>query len=50
MNFGGGLDWVVRKNLAIRVVQMDWSVTYFGENASTDGRISVGIVLRFGKK
>jgi len=50
MNFGGGMDWVVHKNVAIRVIQTDVVVTYLGENASTDGRISTGIVFRFGKK
>jgi len=50
MSFGGGMDWVVRKNVAIRVIQMDVTVTYLGENASTDGRVSAGIVFRFGSK
>jgi opacity protein-like surface antigen len=50
MNFGGGMDWVVHKNVAIRVIQSDLLVTYFGPNASTDGRVSVGIAFRFGSK
>lgn len=50
MNFGGGLDWVVHKNIAIRVIQTDVLVTYFGHDAATDGRISAGIVFRFGSK
>ncbi len=50
MNFGGGMDWVVHKNVAIRVVQTDLLVTYLGQDASTDGRISAGIVVRFGSK
>ncbi len=50
MNFGGGMDWVVHKNVAIRVIQLDVAVNYLGENSSTDGRLSAGIVFRFGKK
>ncbi len=50
MNFGGGMDWVVHKNVAIRVIQTDLLVTYLGQDASTDGRISAGIVFRFGSK
>ncbi len=50
MSFGGGMDWVVRKNVAIRVIQVDVMVTYLGENTSTDGRVSAGIVFRFGSK
>jgi hypothetical protein len=50
MSFGGGMDWVVRKSVAIRVIQVDVMVTYLGENASTDGRVSAGIVFRFGSK
>jgi opacity protein-like surface antigen len=50
MNFGGGMDWVVHKNVAIRVIQTDLLVTYLGRDASTDGRISTGIVFRFGSK
>jgi opacity protein-like surface antigen len=50
MNFGGGMDWVVHKNVAIRVIQTDLLVTYLGRDASTDGRISAGIVFRFGSK
>ena len=50
MDFGGGMDWVVHKNVAIRVIQTDLLVTYLGQDAATDGRISAGIVFRFGSK
>ncbi len=50
MNFGGGIDWVVHKNVSIRVIQSDLLVTYLGQDASTNGRISAGIVFRFGSK
>ena len=50
MNFGGGMDWVVHKNIAIRVIQTDLLVMYLGPDASADGRISTGIVFRFGSK
>ena len=50
MNIGGGLDWVAHKTCAIRVIQLDLLVTRFGPDASTDPRISAGIVFRFGSK
>lgn len=50
MNIGGGLDWVAHKNCAVRVIQSDLLVTRFGPSASTDGRISAGIVFRVGSK
>jgi hypothetical protein len=50
MNFGGGLDVVAHRNFAIRVLQVDAVVTRFDHDASTDGRISAGIVFRFGSK
>ncbi len=50
MNIGGGLDWVAHKNCAVRVIQLDLLVTRFGPDASTDPRISAGIVLRLGSK
>lgn len=50
MNIGGGLDWVAHKNCAVRVIQVDLLVTRFGPDASTDPRISAGIVFRLGSK
>jgi hypothetical protein len=50
MNIGGGLDWVVHKNFAVRVVQLDSLVTRFGPSASEDLRFSAGIVFRLGSK
>jgi opacity protein-like surface antigen len=50
MNIGGGLDWAAHKNCAVRVIQLDLLVTRFGPDASTDPRISAGIVFRLGSK
>ena len=50
MNIGGGLDWVAHKTCAIRMIQLDLLVTQFGQDSSTDTRISAGIVFRLGSK
>ncbi len=50
MNIGGGLDWIAHKRLAIRAIQLDLLVTRFGPDTSTDPRISIGVVFRFGSK
>jgi hypothetical protein len=49
MNLGGGIDWVARPSLAIRLIQADALVTRFSGNTSTDARLSFGVVFRFGK-
>jgi opacity protein-like surface antigen len=58
--FGGGIDYNMRPNLAIRAVQADWIRASFsttdpntGQSSSTainHIRISTGIVFRFGGK
>ena len=49
-NVGGGVDIKVSDSFAIRAIQADALITRFGGSTSTDARLSVGIVLRFGKK
>jgi hypothetical protein len=48
--FGGGLDLKVRDHVAIRIVQADYQVTPFFNQRQDNYRISVGVVLRWGKK
>lgn len=50
MNLGGGIDWVVHKKVAIRVIQADAQVTRSNGITDTDARLSFGVVFRFGKK
>ena len=50
MDLGGGLDWIASGTCAVRMIQLDLLVTRFGRDASTDPRISVGIVFRLGSK
>jgi len=50
MALGGGLDVTVNDNLAIRVAQVDYLRTRFFNQTQNEGRIAVGVVLRFGKK
>ena len=50
MALGGGLDVGVSDHLAIRVFQADYLRTSFFDSTQSKGRISVGIVLRLGRK
>lgn len=50
MAFGGGLDIEVNEMFAIRAIQADYLQTRFFGGRQNKGRISVGIVLRFGRK
>lgn len=47
---GGGLDVRVNNHIAIRVIQVDYVRTSFFDETQNKGRISAGIVFRFGKK
>jgi opacity protein-like surface antigen len=47
---GGGLDVSVGKRVAIRAFQIDYLRTNFFDGAQNKGRISAGVVFRFGKK
>ncbi|MDQ3798205.1 MAG: porin family protein [Acidobacteriota bacterium] len=50
MAFGGGLDVRVNKNVAIRAFQADYVRTKFFGETQNKGRISFGVVIRFGEK
>lgn len=47
---GGGLDVRVSEHVAIRAFQLDYLRTNFFGGTQNNGRISVGVVFRFGKK
>ena len=47
---GGGLDVHVGKHVSIRAFQIDYLRTNFFGGAQNKGRISAGVVFRFGKK
>lgn len=50
MAAGGGLDVRVNKRVAIRAFQLDYMRTKFFGESQHNGRISFGLVLRFGGK
>jgi opacity protein-like surface antigen len=58
MALGGGVDFKVHKNIAIRAIQAEYLMTRFTDIASSTGakgtqnhvRISTGIVFRFGER
>jgi opacity protein-like surface antigen len=50
MALGGGVDVRLNNRLAIRAVQIDYLRTNFFGGLQQKGRISAGIVVRFGKK
>ena len=50
MGAGGGLDVRVNKRVAIRAFQLDYMRTKFFGESQHNGRISFGLVLRFGRK
>jgi opacity protein-like surface antigen len=50
MALGGGLDVRINDRVAIRTFQADYLRTSFFNNTQNKGRISVGIVLRLGRK
>jgi opacity protein-like surface antigen len=47
MAFGGGLDYNLNRNFAVRVGQFDYLPTRFGGETQNNFRYSTGIVLRF---
>lgn len=49
MALGGGLDVKVRRNLWVRLIQVDWVRQDFSNGAMNSPRISAGAVFRFGK-
>ena len=47
MALGGGLDYNVNQNFAVRVGQFDYLPTRFGSETQSNFRYSAGIVLKF---
>jgi opacity protein-like surface antigen len=47
MALGGGLDYNLGKNFAVRVGQFDYLPTHFGDETQHNFRYSTGIVLKF---
>ena len=50
MALGGGLDVRVSKNVAIRAFQADYVRTKFFGQTQNKGRLSFGVVFRFGQR
>jgi opacity protein-like surface antigen len=46
MALGGGLDVRVSKRIAVRLIQLDYTPTFFGSGRQDNFRISAGIVFR----
>jgi opacity protein-like surface antigen len=46
MAFGGGLDIRVNKRIDFRMIQADYTPTFFGSGRQNNFRLSVGIVLK----
>jgi hypothetical protein len=47
---GGGLDWIAREHIAIRLIQLDAQLTRISGNNSSGTRISFGVVFRLGSR
>ena len=47
---GGGLDWIARPHIAIRLMQLDAQLTRISGNNSSGSRISFGVVFRLGNR
>ncbi len=46
--FGGGIDTKLRRNVGIRIIQVDYVRTHFGESSAEDNfRIATGLILSF---
>jgi len=50
MAIGGGADYKLRSNLAIRFIQLDYLYSTLGNTHQNNFRLQVGAVLRFGKQ
>jgi len=50
MNFGGGVDYKVNKNISLRLIQADYVQFRNGAGTLNNSRISTGIVFTFGNK
>ena len=49
MAFGGGADYEMTNHVSIRLIQAEYLYTKFGGTNQNNGRISAGIVYRWGK-
>jgi opacity protein-like surface antigen len=47
MAYGGGVDVTVAKRVALRLAQLDYVRTQFGDSSQNHFRYSTGVVLRF---
>jgi hypothetical protein len=47
---GGGVDVKIHQNVAIRVIDVTYLLTRFGNGNQNNGRISAGLVFRFGNR
>jgi opacity protein-like surface antigen len=45
--FGGGADYRINKNFAVRLAQFDYLMTRFGSSTQNNIRLSTGLVVRF---
>lgn len=50
MALGGGLDININDRFAVRAIQVDYLRTRFFDETQNKGRVTVGVVFRFGKK
>ncbi len=50
VSLGGGLDVGLNDRIAVRAVQIEYLRANFFDEAHNRGRLSFGVVLRFGKK
>ena len=46
MALGGGLDLRVNKRIDVRLIQFDYTPTFFGSGRQDNFRVSVGIVFK----
>jgi hypothetical protein len=47
---GGGVDWIVKEHIAVRLMQLDAQLTSISGNNSNGTRISFGVVFRLGSR
>lgn len=47
---GGGLDWIAREHIAVRLMQIDALLTRISGNNSSGTRLSFGVVFRLGSR
>jgi opacity protein-like surface antigen len=50
MVVGGGLDYNLKKHLAVRLLQADYLRTRFGGASQNNARLTFGVVLKLGNK